>query len=76
MRAALEAVVEAVAVVLEAVGLATPASLEARLVRGGHGCRRGVGERLEALSTCVVGHDRSMKLTTYAYAVLMDAVAR
>ena len=74
MRAALEAVVEAVAVVLEAVGLATPASLEARLVRGGHGCRRGVGERLEALSTCVVGHDT--KLTTYVYAVLMDAVAR
>ena len=67
MRTALEAVVEAFAVVLEAVGLATLASqrlgqLGVCLVRGGHGCRDGVGESLETLSTCGVGHDT--KLTT------------
>lgn len=61
MRAALEAVVEAFAVVLEAVGLATFASqalgqLGARLVWGGHGRRHGVGEGLETLSTRVVAH--------------------
>jgi hypothetical protein len=62
VRAALEAVVEAFAVVLEAMGLATLTSqalgqLGAPLVRGGHGCCHGVGESLETLSTRIVGHD-------------------